>query len=113
MAKSAKLVFAEHYTMKQLLSWADIAPLIASKREDADLNWLFLATSGVHGTYTPMDERETDDQSTTVLIVQPRLVCVLWGHLEIPKHADAAMRQWVKWTTEAVASQAVGNLPQS
>lgn len=50
-----------------------------------ELNFVLFSTSGVHGSYTTLEELNFDedsedhDDTITVLIVQPRLVCLRYG----------------------------------
>ena len=90
------------------------------------MNWLFLSTSGVHGTYTPMSEyeevlewalkeqaegEEFCEPQVTFLVVNPRLVRTTYGNVPISKYED---RVWlagiVEGTIEEVATSQEGNL---
>jgi hypothetical protein len=54
-----------------------------------DLNFVLFSTSGVHGSYTLLEELNFDESSEdhypyiTVLIIQPRLVCLRYGQFEV------------------------------
>lgn len=54
-----------------------------------DLNFVLFSTSGVHGSYTLLEELNFDEESEdhypyiTVLIVQPRIVCLRYGQIEV------------------------------
>lgn len=101
------ITFAKHYKIcgiKDAAAEESRSPIefvLDFFRETSDytLNWLFLSTSGVHGTYTNLDEidaswdaeltgdPEIDDDivghDITVLIVCPRLVVCYYGDVKI------------------------------
>lgn len=52
-----------------------------------DMNFVIFSTSGVHGSYTTIEDAaaepdEDGKRRVTVLIVHPRLVCLKYGHIE-------------------------------
>ncbi|AWC31028.1 hypothetical protein R6231_14390 [Bacillus cytotoxicus] len=57
--------------------------------EADERNWCVLSTSGVHGLYTTLDDLEqeykngNEDLNVTVLVIMPRLVSMLYGHINI------------------------------
>jgi len=88
-----------------------------------EMNWLFLSTSGIHGTYCSLDDIESpgyledlDDEEgppkITLLIVMPRLVRTYFGDIEIEPEDIPFLRARVKETLEAVASSQGGNIPK-
>lgn len=88
---------------------------------DNTLNWLFLSTSGVHGSYTTLDEIEqyvpdVDDEETyrptlTALIVQPRTVCIRYGgEIEVAPEDVPYLRHVVARTLEGITRSQEGNL---
>ncbi len=91
---------------------------------DYTLNWLFLSTSGIHGSYIDLDQIEsawdiTDEEAesyvgrhVTVLAVLPRMVTTLYGHVELESLAEVAwLRSVVEKTMAGVAATQAGNLP--
>lgn len=47
-----------------------------------ELNFILFSTSGVHGTYTSIEEAEKNPgDAITYLIVHPRLVCLRYGNV--------------------------------
>jgi hypothetical protein len=85
-----------------------------------DLNFVLFSTSGVHGTYTRIEEVERtaklpdghDDksESVTVLVVHPRIVCLKYG-LAYPKTtADFAFLKKLRRTSHRVAA-CIGGKP--
>jgi hypothetical protein len=86
---------------------------------DYTFNWLFLSTSGVHGSYLTIDDLEkcikSDPEfvpSITVLVVQPRTVKIFYGDLEEISVDDFKwLRQAVEKTIDAIKRSQEGNLP--
>jgi hypothetical protein len=90
---------------------------------DNTLNWLFLSTSGVHGSYATLDEIEhyepdTDEPdawayrpSLTALIVQARSVCIRYGgEIEVAPEDIPYLRHVVARTLEGITRSQEGNL---
>lgn len=57
-----------------------------------DMNFVMFSTSGVHGTYTTLEEIEEEFTGSdhefcrlTILIVQPRVVCLHYGTILIER----------------------------
>ena len=85
------------------------------------MNWLFLSTSGVHGSYGKLDEvdehrRELvadgfDEPPTiTFLALQPRTVRSRYGNVIVrTKEDEATLRRLVLETLAAVAASQTGN----
>ena len=79
-----------------------------------DLNWVFLSTSGVHGTYTSLDDLEKDpdyaeniddegNTHITVLVLHPRMCCIKFGEMKFNLKADSAyLRGLVKTTVTEI-----------
>ncbi|MFG6669385.1 hypothetical protein ACGYLS_02925 [Bacillus subtilis] len=64
--------------------------------EANELNWCVLSTSGVHGLYRTLDDIENSDDehsSITVLVIMPRIVSMLWGHIDITKEDIPYLRK--------------------
>lgn len=106
-----------HYETQQLTSMDQVK---AHFTEDCDyeLNWLFLSTSGVHGSYQTLDDIEacdgTDEEDEcfdeiTVLIVCPRLVVMKYGHLPIDRADIPWLRTVVTKTIAGVAKSQAEN----
>jgi hypothetical protein len=50
-----------------------------------EMNFILFSTSGVHGTYTTIEDAESEPgEAVTFLIVQPRIVCLRYGQV-VPK----------------------------
>ena len=101
--------FASHYEIGKLTSYEQTVKASGLGDESSvELNWLFLGTSGVHGSYgVPSDSDffTTEDEETgdevpsetgwlTVLIVRPRTVVVLYGRIEVTREQGAALEAW-------------------
>lgn len=97
------------------------------KDECDDLNFLLLGTSGVHGSYTKLNELEestkkygfgrwTDEENDppddrhyspeiTFVVVQPRLVCIRFGNALLRSQEDIDwLRKVARTVTPAVES---------
>lgn len=84
---------SQHYTNARIESMDDVRRALP---DGADyLNWLFVGTSGIHGTSTKLDEYP-ERQEFTVLIVRPRTVSCLYGSVEVDDED-------VEWLRENVA----------
>lgn len=96
---------------------------------DFTLNWCFLSTSGVHGSYCTLDDlqRYFDDPekfcaeensgepyepNITITIVQPRIVRMGSGSLRIEPTDIPYLRDLVGKTFMGVAKSQIENLPQ-
>lgn len=62
------------------------------KGEANDLNFVMFSTSGVHGSYITIEQIEEEFAGTdaeaaylSVLIVQPRTVCLHFGHIRVER----------------------------
>ena len=81
-----------HYTIYGFSSIDDIKRVFPEGKAN-DLNWFVASTSGVHGTYTTLDEIEmsldlpvgSEERFTelTCLIIMPRLVSLTYGCIEV------------------------------
>lgn len=78
--------------------------------EANDMNFVLFSTSGVHGSYTTIEEAHAaignPDESTNVtfLIVQPRLVCLRYGTVEVTD-ANVEYLKRLRASSHAVVSQ--------
>jgi len=114
----------EHYAILNLDNMNQVRSIFDNGENISfEMNWLFLSTSGVHGTYTTLEEIEEkwgieqDDygekyylDSVTVLIVQPRL-CTLWnGHVKIEKEDIPYLRNLVSKTINGITRTQKGNI---
>lgn len=77
--------FPTHYENGELGSFDQLRQALGDGADE--LNWVFVGTSGVHGSYTKLDAWP-EQQKFTVLVVRPRLVSCLYGHIKIPSQED-------------------------
>ena len=106
-----------HYEVKHgIRSIADMKDYFPDGKA-TPLNWCFLSTSGVHGSYATLDgihepeEGEKPFRHITVLIVQPRLVVMNYGNIDVENDEDEQwLRGLVRSTIEAVKKSQEGNL---
>lgn len=106
-----------HYTVNDSIHSVDDLRSIFPTGEADEMNWCFLSTSGVHGSYTTLDDLEAGPEddgyewtSVTVLVVAPRMVRCNYGHIEVGKEDIPWLRRLVSSTLEAVAKSQEGNL---
>lgn len=104
---------SQHYTNARIEDMDDVRRAFEADWKDEasadELNWLFVGTSGVHGTATGLDAYPDVDEFT-VLIVRPRTVSCLYGHVEVDDEDVAWLRERIKETIEAVHASQVDNL---
>lgn len=80
-----------HYEIQRLETLEDLWGCFPDDKAD-EMNWLVLSTSGVHGSCATLDGllEKWDDQeyvnAITVLVIQPRLVVLRYGELELHDH---------------------------
>lgn len=91
---------------------------------DYSMNWLILSTSGIHGSYTTLDELENDDGSNadetlwqdgiaciTAMIFQPRRLSIVYeGELEITREDIPYLRNIVSKTVLGFIESQRGNM---
>lgn len=92
-----------------------------------DLNWCLLSTSGMHGTYTKIDTLkeyfsnpqrfvkeenggEDFDPRVTVLVVRPREVSMLYGHIEVEEKDLKYLSDLVESSLRKVNESQQGNI---
>jgi len=110
-----------HYKIQEIKSILDVRAVFAGET-NFNLNWVFISTSGVHGSTTTLDELEAawdlqEDHNDflghhiTILIVHPRLVVMRYGEIEISREDIPWLRDLVAKTLDAVPLTQAGNLP--
>lgn len=89
-----------------------------------ELNWLFVGTSGVHGSYNKIDDveyilRGEDPEEEplpngraliTVLIVHPRRCVLRWGEVQVNMEDLNYLRKLVRSTIENIQFSQGGNV---
>lgn len=103
-----------HYAIGTVESVEELREMFPLGEAD-ELNWLFLSTSGIHGSSTHLETLERhfapdEPQYITVLVVQPRLVRTLYGEIEVGPEDYTFLRGLVRSTLVAVAKSQAGNL---
>jgi hypothetical protein len=79
-----------------------------------EMNFILFSTSGVHGTYTTIEEVEKDRElSLTFLIIHPRLVAMQYGVLENLSDEDIVyikkLRESSKNVIQKIGFPKIGN----
>lgn len=107
-----------YYSVWQLDNMAELRGFFTDET-DYEMNWLFVGTSGVHGSYSKLAEWE-ESQGTeepldriTVLVVMPRIVRVLYGDIEITQEDVTWMRGVVDKTLTAINETQYANTTKS
>lgn len=104
------LISSDYKNIKPLFSMNDIRAIFPTGKANTE-NWLFLSTSGTNGTYITLDDIEKGKANgITILIIQPRLVCMYQGHIEIEIEDIPYLRKLVSSTMKAIAVSQTGNL---
>lgn len=77
-------IINESYSMKAL---KELFP--EGEKSVNEMNFVLFSTSGVHGTYTTIEEAEEDEElSVTFLVIHPRLVSLRYGTVSPRKPDD-------------------------
>lgn len=73
-----------HYSIHQIKGDAleTLQGIFPDAKAD-EMNFCLFSTSGVHGTYTTIEEGLVEDFEVTVLVVHPRLVCLKYGTVRV------------------------------
>jgi hypothetical protein len=80
-----------------------------------EMNWLFLSTSGVHGSYRTLKDvsgkiAAGETVEVTFLVLQPRKVAVRYGNVLVRSEAEAhILRRLVDTTVHAIKLSQSGN----
>lgn len=106
-----------HYSINKITTIEDLKKLFPDGKCD-ELNFVLFSTSGVHGSYTTLDEIEDilkheyhlldgEDENycenkLTVLVIQPRVVCMYYGHIEITEEDIPFLKSLMQSTKKAV-----------
>ena len=88
MFKSTKQKEGAHYNTYKIVGGVDAIKQIFPDGCADEMNFCLFSTSGIHGSYSTIEDAEEDlingdDASITVLIIQPRLVCLRYGDIEV------------------------------
>ncbi len=80
------------------------------------MNWLLCSTSGVHGTYTDLNEienkirEEGEGDHLTFLVIKPRVVQIIYGNVFVGNLDDVAwLRSVVSSSLDAIKRSQCGN----
>ena len=94
-------------TGRHLIDWCK------SKRVPDDLNWVLFSTSGVHGTYTSLDDIEFDSEpptDITCLLIFPRLVRLTYGIINLDRDDVPELREICKESLVCIQDSQSGNV---
>lgn len=105
-----------HYKCIPLDGMDHVRKLFPNGNADS-LNWLFLSTSGVNGTFNTLDyiERHWSDDSNyvTALVLFPRLCVMYYGEIAITESDIPYLRNLVDSTIANVIESQEGNRRKS
>ena len=106
----------EPYQLREIRSMKEIREIFPEGYEHKN-NWLFVATQGLHGTHETLDSMQEDflkydfDKAwVTVLVIQPRLCNLFYGHISIKEKDIPFLKQIVKNTIEVIPSTQARNI---
>lgn len=77
-----------------------------------DMNFVLFSTSGVHGTYTTIEDIEVEiakgeeRSDLTTLVLHPRIVCLRYGNVAVQTAEDIEFLKRLRASSAAVASTA-------
>jgi hypothetical protein len=112
-----------HYSVAKIESLDELRELFTEATR-FDLNWLVCSTSGVHGSYATLDQieeclegrgeycHEADhehDDWLTVLVIQPRLVALRYGQIQITRDDIPFLRAAVSMSLQGMVKSQDGN----
>lgn len=109
------ILLAKPYAISKLDS-IDELKKIFPKSECDELNFILFSTSGIHGNYTTLEEIEnsfnlglskSDDNYCdilTVLVIQPRLVSMIYGTIVIEKEDISYLKKLRESSKNAILS---------
>lgn len=84
----------------------DALKAIFPKGEANEMNFCLFSTSGVHGTYLTIEglfkEGENYSDQITVVVIQPRIVSMIYGHIKVKKEDVEFLKKLRKSSWEAV-----------
>lgn len=99
----------EHYTMYKFSAIGVLQEMFPESTCDS-MNWVIFSTSGVHGTYTTLDDIERDGEGRlTVTILQPRKISIAYGEIEVTKEDVPFLRKLAQSTLQAFKESQEGN----
>jgi len=107
-----------HYDIHKLNSIQQLRGLFPNGKAD-HMNWCLLSTSGIHGSYTTLEELKDKRKRAfhagekgeyiTVLVIQPRLVCLYWGCIQVAATDIEWLERLVATSLEEIAISQKGN----
>ncbi len=109
------ITWFDHYKVEKISSIQEIRDFF-DKTEDEEtdftLNWLFLSTSGIHGSYATLDDLDFKNgfNAITVLIVCPRLVVLRYGDIKITPDDIPYLQNLVKKSIAGIIKSQARNL---
>lgn len=120
-ASNGTITMWPHYKAITIETMTELRELFPTGKAN-DLNWIFLSTSGIHGSYQSLDdvfsadariEAEEDgekyDPRITVLVIQPRLVVMRYGMIPVTREDEPFLRALVNSTLKVIPGTQAGN----
>lgn len=104
-----------HYSIWEIKGGMDALRQLFPDGKANELNFVLFSTSGVHGSYTLLEDLNFDETSEdydpyiTVLIVQPRLVCLRYGQFAVTPEDVEWLKGLRQSSLEAVAKIGVAD----
>lgn len=99
----------QHHKIEELEGMEHLRLLFADGEADS-LNWCFIGTSGIHGTYTKLNEYP-EFEEFTVLVLQPRRVTSYYGNVTVQDEQDLKfLKQLVETTIDVIEETQSENL---
>lgn len=119
----------QHYSVLNTIKSIDDIKNVFPVGEADELNFCMFSTSGVHGTYTTLDDIEkyySDSKKfdkeenggeeytpkLTALIIHPRLVGIKYGNINVEKEDIPYLRKLADSSVEAMRKSQSGNLSE-
>lgn len=98
-----------HYSVWEIKGGMDALRQIFPDGKANEMNFVLFSTSGVHGSYGLIEELNFDESSEdhcdyiTVLIVQPRIVCLRYGNVKVTPDDVEWLKELRRSSMEAVS----------
>lgn len=86
---TATISVQPHYSILKLEGMGNLRALFPDGKAD-DLNFVLFSTSGVHGSYSTIEDVEEhlkvgggDSDTLTITVVHPRIICMRYGDVPV------------------------------
>ena len=104
---------SEYYKNYRIENIEQLKSIFPDGKAD-ESHWCVLSTSGVHGLFTTLNDLKKRDEGEkleiTVLVIKPRIVSMLYGHIRISKEDIPFLRKLANSSVRYIGQSQVGNI---